>query len=209
MPERLTDAYLEEVRLRKNRYMGQWCGSEGSIAADCHRLLQERETLLKEIADMQNIMDMQPKVAEAALDIGPVTTTSTEEIPVDWILRGERALKEKQREPERRPLGTGVMNAARDCDDDDEPASPAEQMLLDAAAAVRDRRRKYGPPTDHFSITVALVNACFGTSFKPEDWATIMQLDKIARSRGPGDCRDNNIDGAGYAACRDEVTGKP
>lgn len=204
MSERLTDEYLEEVRQRKNRYMGQWCGSEGSIAADCHRLLQERETLLKEIDDMQNIMDMQPKVAEAALDVGPVATTSTETIPVDWILQGERELRGTKRvEPERRPLGAGVMNAPRDTHDD-EARSHAEQLLLDAAAAVRDRRRKYGPPSDHFAITVALINACFGTSFKPEDWATIMQLDKIARSRGPGDCRDNNVDGAGYAACRDE-----
>jgi hypothetical protein len=77
-------------------------------------------------------------------------------------------------------------------------------MLLDAAAAVRDRRRRYGPPKDHFTITVGLINAAFGTSFRPEDWATIMQLDKIARSRGPSDHPDNNIDGAGYAACRAE-----
>lgn len=82
--------------------------------------------------------------------------------------------------------------------------SPAERLLLDAAAAVRDRRRRYGPPRDHFAITVALINAAFGTAFRPEDWATIMQLDKIARSRGPADHPDNDVDGAGYAACRAE-----
>jgi hypothetical protein len=109
---RLTDEYLEEVRQRKNRYMGQWTGTAGSLAADCHRLLLERETLLREIRDMQDVMDMQPKIAEASLEIGPVTTTSTEDIPADWILRGERELKAARRpEPVRRPLGAGVMNA--------------------------------------------------------------------------------------------------
>jgi len=164
---------------------------------------------------MQDVMDTLPKSAHAACDVGPVVTTSTQDIPVDWILRGERALKEKrEEEPPRRPLGAGVMNAEPDVPpgwktyslkDNAEARSPAEQMLLDAAAAVRDRRQKYGPPGEHFAITVALINAAFGTTFKPEDWATIMQLDKIARSRGPADHRDNDIDGAGYAACRHEV----
>lgn len=105
---RLTDEYLEEIRKRKNRHMGQWTGTAGSLAADCHRLLLERETLLKEIDDMHHVMDMQPKIAEAALDVGPVATTSTEEIPVDWILRGERELKNAE-EPERRPLGSSLL----------------------------------------------------------------------------------------------------
>lgn len=194
---RLTEEYLEEVRKRKNRYMGQWTGTNGAMGADCHRLLMERESLLKEIEDMKAEMDMLPRSAHAALDLGPTDTTTTEEIPVDWILRGERALKDdRYDEPERRPLGSSVLANSEE--------TPAERLLLDALAAVRDRRRKYGPPQDHFSITVALVNACFGTTFTTADWATVMQLDKIARSRGPGDCRDNNVDMAGYAACRDE-----
>ncbi len=105
---RLTAEYLEEVRKRKNRYMGQWTGTAGSLAADCHRLLMERETLLKEIRDMQDVMDMMPKAADAALDVGPVTTTSTEDISEDWILRGERELRNAI-EPQRRPLGAGVL----------------------------------------------------------------------------------------------------
>lgn len=87
----------------------------------------------------------------------------------------------------------------------DEEAPPAERLLLNALEAVRDRRAKYGPPRDHFAITVGLINARYGTSFKPQDWATIMQLDKIARSAGPCDHPDNDVDGAGYAACRAEV----
>jgi hypothetical protein len=199
MAERLTDEYLDEIRKRKNRYMGQWTGTNGAMGADCHRLLMERESLLKEIEDMKAEMDMLPRSAHAALEVGPTDTTTTEDIPVDWILRGERALRdERPEEPVRRPLGASVI------DDGQGEETPAERLLLDALAAVRDRRRKYGPPQDHFSITVALVNACFGTTFTTADWATVMQLDKIARSRGPGDCRDNNVDMAGYAACRDE-----
>jgi hypothetical protein len=119
--------------------------------------------------------------------------SDTPSIPEDWILRGHRELEGQ------RQRGDGILAATPDDD-----VSPAERMLLDAAAAVRDRRRRYGPPKDHFTITVGLINAAFGTSFRPEDWATIMQLDKIARSRGPSDHPDNNIDGAGYAACRAE-----
>lgn len=33
----------------------------------------------------------------------------------------------------------------------------------------------------------------------------MMILDKVARSRGPEDSADNNVDKAGYAACRHEV----
>lgn len=110
MSERLTDEYLDEIRKRKNRYMGQWTGTNGAMAADCHRLLMERETLLKEIDDMQAEMDTLPRAAHAALEVGPTETTSTDDIPVDWILRGERALKNgRHEEPERRPLGASVI----------------------------------------------------------------------------------------------------
>jgi len=89
----------------------------------------------------------------------------------------------------------------------DHEATAAEQLLLDAAAAVRDRHTKYGPPNEHFARTAALVNAAFGTSFTAADWADVMILDKIARSRGTADTADNDVDKAGYAACRHEVRG--
>jgi hypothetical protein len=83
--------------------------------------------------------------------------------------------------------------------------SAAIRTLKAAIEAVRDRHKKYGPPCEHFGRTVALINAAFGTTFKTEDWPTIMMLDKIARSRGPWDHPDNDIDAIGYAACRTEV----
>lgn len=151
---------------------------------------------------------------DTATDPSPtaIADSDTPAVPEDWILRGHEELKrqraadgwrravESTREArDNRLRGDGILAATPDAD-----VSPAERMLLDAAAAVRDRRRRYGPPRDHFTITVALINAAFGTSFRPEDWATIMQLDKIARSRGPSDHPDNDVDGAGYAACRAE-----
>jgi len=130
----------------------------------------------------------------------PENDNQSETIPVDWILRGQRELEEAEARPEPpvfRLRGDSLLQA------DDDP--PAARMLTEAAAAVRQRRATYGPPANHFAMTVALINARFGTSFKPEDWATIMQLDKIARSAGPTDHPDNDVDGAGYAACRHEI----
>jgi hypothetical protein len=81
---------------------------------------------------------------------------------------------------------------------------PAVQTLHDAIAAVRDRHTKYGPPVEHFSRTASLVNAAFGTTFTPSDWALVMVLDKIARQLGPQATNDAAIDIAGYAACHQE-----
>jgi hypothetical protein len=201
----LTDEQLAEMRRRKNRFMGQWTGTAGSLAADCHHLMEDRKTMESTIDQLAEDnaklrAAVEARLAESCCDGGQCHPQQVADepstIPVDWILRGQRELEE-QREY-RRP-GDGIVAAPPD-----EDAPPAEQLLLDALEAVRDRRRRYGPPKDHFSITVALINAAFGTTFKPQDWATIMQLDKIARSRGPADHPDNDVDGAGYAACRAE-----
>jgi hypothetical protein len=82
--------------------------------------------------------------------------------------------------------------------------TPAVKTLHDAIAAVRDRHGKYGPPTEHFARTSALVNAAFGTTFTAADWALVMVLDKIARQLGPQATNDAAIDIAGYAACHQE-----
>jgi hypothetical protein len=80
----------------------------------------------------------------------------------------------------------------------------AERTLQAALDAVRDRHTKYGPPTLHFGRTAALVNAAFGTTFTPADWALVMILDKVARQLGPEATDDSPIDIAGYAACHQE-----
>ena len=85
-----------------------------------------------------------------------------------------------------------------------QPVTVAEQTLRGAIEAVRDRHTKYGPPREHFSRTAALVNAAFGTTFTPADWALVMVLDKVARLRGPTPTTDGGIDIAGYGSCYEE-----
>jgi hypothetical protein len=81
----------------------------------------------------------------------------------------------------------------------------AVSTLQRAVDVVRDRHTKYGPPTEHFARTAALVNAAFGTAFSPADWALVMVLDKIARQLGTGQQTDDAaVDIAGYAACHEE-----
>ncbi|NBX74058.1 MAG: hypothetical protein EBQ89_07140 [Alphaproteobacteria bacterium] len=80
----------------------------------------------------------------------------------------------------------------------------AERTLHQALEAVRDRHGKYGPPTEHFARTAAMVNAAFGTTFTSADWALIMVLDKVARQLGTEATADAAVDIAGYAACHQE-----
>ncbi len=160
------------------------------------------------LAGCQPAQEAAARCFDTAADPAPneIADSDTPGIPEDWIIQGHRELEgQRLRGDSLRAVTPDVppgwkTHTLREPDD----VSPSERLLLDAAAAVRDRRQKYGPPLQHFKITVALVNAAFGTSFKPEDWATIMLLDKIARSRGPDDHHDNDIDAAGYAACRAE-----
>lgn len=121
---------------------------------------------------------------------------------------------------EPRLTGDGVMNAdsetyaewvppAYAATPADECNAPAEQLLLDALAVIRDRRGKYGGPRHHFRRTIGMINAAFGHLFKrpltEADWAIFMTLDKVARYCGPAKTTDGPIDLAGYAACLAEV----
>lgn len=208
----LTADYLCEAEYRARQFSGAYTGTSGTLAADVMRLLKERETMTAAFdqltAENQALREAVAARMGATIeeDIDPTDIDDPGEaaIPLDWILRGERELKEERERPiltghdPSQTLGFGVMNNGEG------DGTPAERLLLDALDAVRDRRGKYGPPVNHFRITVRLVNAAFGTTFTESDWATIMVLDKIARSRGPMDCRDNDVDLAGYAACRAE-----
>lgn len=220
---RLDADYITQCEYRARRFSGAYTGTSGTLAADVMRLLKERASMtaafdqlaadnkaLREAvaARMDATPDTDPKkrgyvppeADEEGIDPTDIDDPGEPAIPVDWILRGERELQAERESASKpvMPLGFGVMSNG------ESDGTPAERLLLDALDAVRDRRGKYGPPINHFSITVGLVNACFGTSFTESDWATIMVLDKIARSRGPMDCRDNDVDLAGYAACRAE-----
>lgn len=201
----LLDAdYIKQAEYRARRFSGAYTGTSGTLAADVMRLLNERAAMAETIAELETanaalraaVENRLGGSAEDNVEPTAIDDPGAAAIPIDWILQGEREL----RQDEQRFTGDGVMRSQVERDG----VSPSERLLLDAAAAVRDRRQKYGPPSDHFSITAALVNAAFGTTFTAMDWATCMMLDKIARSRGPVDHPDNDIDAAGYAACRAE-----
>jgi|LakMenEpi03Aug12_release.lakeMendotaPanAssembly.Ray.scaffolds.fasta_scaffold15985_8 hypothetical protein len=204
----LTDDHLAEIRLRKNRFMGQWTGTAGSLAADCHHLMEDRkemaatiEQLAQDNADLRRAVE--ERLAGGCCDGGQCHPQEIADepatIPVDWILRGEAALK-----AEPRLRGDSLLEA-----EPDEDSPPAERLLLQALEVIRDRRPKYGGPKQHFRRTVGMINAAFSEILKrpltEADWAVIMTLDKVARYMGPSKTADGPIDLAGYAACLAEV----
>ena len=210
----LDDERLADIRRRKNRFMGQWTGTAGSLAADCHHLMEDRSEMESTIDRLENEKAALREAVEARLngdgesccDGGQCHPQAIADdpatIPVDWIIRGEAALKAEREAPRFR--GDSIMEAAPESD-----ATPAEQLLLQALEVIRDRRPKYGGPRDHFRRTVGMINAAFAAVLKrpltEADWAVIMTLDKVARYMGPTKTTDGPIDLAGYAACLAEV----
>lgn len=83
--------------------------------------------------------------------------------------------------------------------------NPAQQLLDEASRVIAQRRLTYGPPREHFSRTVAAINAIFYDKLREPlteaDWAQIMILDKLARHQGTSRSTDTPVDLAGYAAC--------
>lgn len=53
MDYELSDEYLEDARQRARRFMGQWTGTSGSLAADVIRLLHERQRLMQTITTLE------------------------------------------------------------------------------------------------------------------------------------------------------------
>jgi hypothetical protein len=222
----LTDEYIAEARQRAYRFQGQWCGTSGSLAADVARLLIERKKMQGHIANLEDTnaqlrAAVETRLAGGCCDGGKCQPADEaperwkvaaqasaekyqaeraepeEQIPVDWILQG-------QREMEAAPddiRWTGDSILANDHDD----VSPAERLLMDAIDVVRDRRPKYGGPKHHFRRTIGMINAAFADVLKrpltESDWAIFMTFDKVARFLGPNKTADGPIDLAGYAAC--------
>jgi hypothetical protein len=209
----LNDGHLADIRRRKNRFMGQWTGTAGSLAADCHHLMEDRqemaatiEKLEQDNAELRRAVQARLQEAESCCDGGQCHPQAIADepasIPVDWILRGEAELKAEQAAPRFR--GDSILAA-----EPDDETPPAERLLLQTLEVIRDRRPKYGGPRDHFRRTVGMINAAFRDVLKrpltEADWAIIMTLDKVARYMGPSKTADGPVDLAGYAACLAEV----
>lgn len=198
--------YLIDIEHKARRFSGAYTGTSGTLAGGIIHLLNERKTMTATIdrleQDNQALRDAVEArlggavpAAEAACE-EPEMPFADDPIPADWILRGEREL---HADPEPKPLGMGIVNAPV------EDETPAERLLQDAIAVIRDRRPKYGGPRHHFARTVGMINAAFADVLKrpltPSDWALIMTLDKVARFLGPTKTSDQITDLAGYAAC--------
>ena len=210
----LNDEHLADIRQRKNRFIGQWTGTAGSLAADCHRLMEDRNEMAATIDTLQQDNQNLRRAVEARLaanetaccDGGQCHPQAVVDepatIPVDWILRGEAQLKAEQATPRFR--GDSIMTATPD-----DAAPAAEQLLLQVLDVIRERRLSYGGPRQHFKRTVGMINAAFGDiltrPLTESDWAQIMILDKIARFNGQTATDDGPIDVAGYAGCWAEV----
>jgi hypothetical protein len=209
----LSDDYLRDAEHRARRFSGAYTGTSGTLAADVIRLLDLIRHQRKEIDRMSTTLEeanqelraaVEARLAQgcaadaACCELGEPAEESAATIPVDWILRGERELHEEE---EPRLAGDGILAAGFD----DQAANPAERLLLDALAVIRDRRPKYGGPRQHFKKTVGMINAAFGSiltrPLTESDWALIMTLDKVARFLGPTKTSDQITDLAGYAAC--------
>jgi hypothetical protein len=88
----------------------------------------------------------------------------------------------------------------------DEFHKPA--TFLERVQAIRDEREgQYGPPTEHWAKTVAMLNALGfsrdGQALTIADWPEIMVVDKLAR--GLQGVADNRFDVAGYVDGLHEV----
>jgi hypothetical protein len=153
--------YLADVERRARRFQGQWTGSEGGLAADVIRLLKERAELMSQLD---------------TIDCGPVDTTSTEGIPSDWILRGDRELRQEKTTP--RLKGDGLLAAKPD------QLRPGSLAFMEVIEEIRQlhlaKTQDYGADSD------ALKNIRDGADvvgIEPWKACLIRMADKMTRLR--------------------------
>jgi hypothetical protein len=152
--------YLADVERRARRFQGQWTGSEGGLAADVIRLLKERAELMAQFD---------------AIDCGPTETTTTEGIPSDWILRGDRELRQ---EKSPRLKGDGLLAAKPD------QLRPGSLAFMEVIEEIRQlhlaKTQDYGADSD------ALKNIRDGADvvgIEPWKACLIRMADKMTRLR--------------------------
>ena len=81
----------------------------------------------------------------------------------------------------------------------------AEELLAQAAAVVRDRRRTYGQPLDLFERVAVRWSQVLGTKVTPAQVIVCLVDLKVARLSHDPRHLDSITDIAGYAGCLAEV----
>jgi hypothetical protein len=85
-------------------------------------------------------------------------------------------------------------------------ASCAEELLLEAAATVNDRRTAYGEPAEHFERVAMRWSQVLGVPVTPAQVVLCLLDLKLARLVHDPAHEDSQRDVAGYAGCLREVT---
>jgi len=96
----LSDEYLAEARQRAYRFQGQWCGTSGSLAADVARLLIGRKKMQGFITELEATNAQLRAAVESriggnvvAAQQAPPQDEPEEQIPMDWILQGQKEME--------------------------------------------------------------------------------------------------------------------
>jgi len=87
-----------------------------------------------------------------------------------------------------------------------EESSVGEPNILEEANdTVGQRAEEYGPPTENFRCIADMWSGYLGIEVTPYDYAMLMQLAKIGRTKTGGPDRDTHVDIPGYALTADLV----
>jgi hypothetical protein len=191
--------YITQLEQKARRYSGAYTGTCGSLAAGVLHTITEMRRMTETIDQLERDNQALRAAVESRLagKAAPQCVQAADPGLMEAAWAGVRErhaqLHENIREhaPQHSPAAANASTVA-------------EQLLLDALEAVRDRRQKYGPPLEHFQRTVGMINALFAHKLRepitPDEWAQIMILDKLSREREKP-VRDNQVDCCGYAAC--------
>lgn len=98
---------------------------------------------------------------------------------------------------------TGAKRPTNDVDDSEEDPEgikiDTKSILEEADETVAQRAEEYGPPTENFSVIANLWSAYLDVEITPYDYAQMMVLAKIGRTRTGEPDRDTHQDQCGYS----------
>lgn len=191
---KLTSDYLDTLKRHANRFMGQWTGTSGSLAAGIIHLLQERKDMESTITQLeqqnQALRDAVASRLAGGTETLTVTADDTTTITSDWILQGEAELKRQ------RHLGDGILAATPDMgtldvpEDAGEPETPRVvthptslryYQLCDRLKAMHAAKsRDYGCPSGNDPLANIRNGAAF-VGIEPWKGAMVRLSDKVTR----------------------------